>query len=319
MTGSELLLAASVDAVAGDPRWLPHPVRAMGTVIAWCDENVRTLCRHSYALRTCGLLLALSLPLCVFGLSRGAVTWAEGMAWWFGSLLSIVLGWTTLAGRDLWDHVQEVREQLERNDLSGARRAVGRIVGRDTERLSEEEVVRATIETTAESTSDGMIAPLFYLVVGGVPLALAYKAVSTLDSMIGHRDERYIDFGWASARLDDVANWIPARLSAILILLAAGVVTGKSGSIGTGWRVLSQDGGRHPSPNSGRPEAVMAGSLGIQLGGVNYYDGVPHGRPVIGAGGRRPVLKDLTIATRIMIVACFLGVILVAGTVWLVR
>ena len=318
MTGSELLLAAGVDAVAGDPRWFPHPVRAMGTVIAWCDENVRKLCRHSYALRTCGLLLALALPLCVFGLGRGVVTWAEGMAWWFGSLLSIALGWTTLAGRDLWDHVHEVRKRLEQNDLSGARSAVSRIVGRDTERLSEEEVVRATIETTAESTSDGMIAPLFYLVVGGAPLALAYKAVNTLDSMIGHKNEQHIDFGWASARLDDAANWIPARLSAVLILLASGLVIGGSAPIRTGWHVLWRDGGRHPSPNSGWPEAAMAGSLGIQLGGINYYDGVPNERPVIGTGRRRLVLKDLTIASRIMIVACLLSVILAVGTVWLV-
>ena len=318
MTGSELLLAAGVDAVAGDPRWFPHPVRAMGIVIAWCDEHARKLCRHSHALRACGLMLALGLPLCVFALSREAVTMAEGIAWWFGSLLSVALGWTTLAGRDLWDHVHEVKRRLEQNDLSGARQAVSRIVGRDSERLSEGEVIRATIETTAESTNDGIIAPLCYLVVGGAPLALAYKAVNTLDSMIGHRDERHIDFGWASARLDDVANWIPARLSAVLILLAAALVKGGSAPIRTGWHVLRRDGGRHPSPNSGWPEAAMAGSLGVQLGGINYYDGVPNERPAIGTGRRRLALQDLTIASRIMIVACLLGVILAVGTVWLV-
>ncbi|MDF0666980.1 MAG: adenosylcobinamide-phosphate synthase CbiB [Nitrospira sp.] len=318
MTGSELLLAAGVDAVAGDPQWFPHPVRAMGTVITWCDKNARKVCRYSYALRAYGVLLALGLPLGVFALSREAVTMAEGIAWWFGSLLSIAMGWTTLAGRDLWDHVREVRRRLEQGDLTGARHALTRIVGRDTERLSEEEVVRATIETTAESTNDGIIAPLFYLVVGGAPLALAYKAVNTMDSMIGHKDERYIDFGWASARLDDVANWIPARLSAVLILLAAGLVMGGGAPIRTGWHILWRDGGKHPSPNSGRPEAAMAGSLGIQLGGINYYDGVPHERPVIGTGTRWLVLMDLTIASRIMIVACLLGVILAVGTAWLV-
>lgn len=318
MTGSELLLAAGVDAVAGDPRWFPHPVRAMGIVITWCDEQARKLCRRPHALRISGLMLALGLPLCVFALSRGAVNWAEGMAWWFGSFLSITLGWTTLAGRDLLDHVHAVMKRLEQDDLSGARQAVSRIVGRDTERLSEEEVVRATIETTAESTNDGIIAPLFYLVVGGAPLALAYKAVNTLDSMVGHRDERHIDFGWASARLDDAANWIPARLSAVLILVAAALVIGGTAPIRTGWHVLGRDGGRHPSPNSGRPEAAMAGSLGIQLGGINYYDGVPDERPLIGTGRRRLVLKDLTIASRVTIVACLLGVLIAAGTVWLV-
>ena len=316
MTGSELLLAASVDAVAGDPRWFPHPVRGMGAVIAWYDKSVRMICRNPYALRVGGVLLALGLPASVFFLSREIIALADHALWWLGSLVSIAFAWTTLAGRDLLNHVYAVSGQLEQGSLAGARRAVSRIVGRDTDRLSEEEIVRATIETTAESTNDGMIAPLFYLVLGGAPLALAYKAVNTLDSMIGHRNERYIDLGWASARLDDVANWIPARVSALLILLAAGLVLGGISPIRTGWHVLWRDGGRHPSPNSGQPEAAMAGSLGIQLGGINYYDGVPNERPVIGAGGR-PVLKDLTIASRIMIIASFLGVILAVGTVWL--
>lgn len=316
MTGSELLLAASVDAVAGDPRWFPHPVRGMGAVIAWYDKSARMICRNPYALRVGGVLLALGLPASVFFLSREIIALADHALWWLGSLVSIAFAWTTLAGRDLLNHVYAVSGQLEQGSLAGARHAVSRIVGRDTERLSEEEIVRATIETTAESTNDGMIAPLFYLVLGGAPLALAYKAVNTLDSMIGHRNERYIDLGWASARLDDVANWIPARVSALLILLAAGLILGGSAPIRAGWRVLWRDGGRHPSPNSGQPEAAMAGSLGIRLGGINYYDGVPNERPVIGTGGW-PVLKDLTIASRIMIAASFLGVILAAGTVWL--
>ena len=318
MTGGELLLAAGVDAVAGDPRWLPHPVRGMGAVIAWCDQNVRKISCHPYALRAGGILLALGLPLSVFIFSREVLTTAENTAWWFGSLVSIGLAWTTLAGRDLWDHVHAVSNKLEQDDLTGARQAVGKIVGRDTERLSRTEVIRATIETVAESTSDGIIAPLFYLAAGGPPLALAYKAVSTLDSMIGHRDERHVDFGWASARLDDVANWIPARLSAVLILFAAGLVMDSSDRIRMGWRVLLRDGGRHPSPNSGRPEAAMAGSLGIQLGGTNHYGGVPNERPVIGENGRQLVLEDIAVAARIMIVACLLGVTLAVGTLWLI-
>ncbi len=318
MTGSELLLAASIDAVAGDPRWLPHPVRGMGAVIAWSDRYVRKICRNPYALRTGGLLLALGLPTSVFFLTREIVALADHVFWWLGSLMSVGFAWTTLAGRDLWNHVYAVSGQLGQGNLTGARHAVSQIVGRDTDQLSEEEVVRASIETVAESTSDGMIAPLFYLMVGGAPLALAYKAVNTLDSMIGHKDERYVDFGWASARLDDVVNWIPARLSAVLILLAAGLVMGNGDRVGAGWRVLCRDGGKHPSPNSGQPEAAMAGSLGVQLGGVNYYEGVPDERPVIGVAGRQPLLKDLVIASRIMIVACLLGVILAVGTVWLV-
>ena len=317
MTASEFLLAASIDAIVGDPRWLPHPVRGMGHAIMWCDEHVRGMCRSPGALRAAGLTLAVGLSLFVYLLGGLAIDTAESMSGWFGSVVSIGLASTTLAGRDLWDHMQAVSRQLEQGHLPGARHAVGMIVGRDTERLSEVEVVRATIETAAESTADGVIAPLFYLAIGGAPLALAYKAVNTLDSMIGHRDERHIEFGWASARLDDLANWIPARLTAVLLLIATGLVTRNPDRTLTGWRVLCRDGGKHPSPNSGRPEAAMAGSLGVQLGGINYYDGVPQERPVIGIGGRQLVPQDIRPAARIMVVTCLLGVILTTGILWL--
>ncbi len=317
MTASELLLAASVDAIVGDPRWLPHPVRVMGRVITWCDERVRGICHSPGALRAAGLTLAVGLPLFVYLLGHWAIDTAGSISGWFGSVVSIGLASTALAGRDLWDHVQAVHGQLKRGHLPGARQAVGMIVGRDTEQLSEDEIVRATVETAAESTADGVIAPLFYLAIGGAPLALAYKAVNTLDSMIGHRDERHIDFGWASARLDDVANLIPARLAAVLLLIATGLVTRNPDRVLTGWRVLCRDGGKHPSPNSGCPEAAMAGSLGVQLGGINYYDGVPQERPVIGIGGRQLVPQDIRAAAKIMVVTCLLGVILTTGILWL--
>lgn len=318
MTGGELLVAASLDVAVGDPRWFPHPVRGMGTVIGWCDERIRTVSNHPHVLRAAGVALALGLPLFVFVLSRQVLAMADGIGWWFGSLVSIGLAWTTLAGRDLWDHVRAVSEQLDQGHLPEARRAVGMIVGRDTDQLSQEELARATIETVAESTSDGIIAPLFYLALGGAPLALAYKAVNTLDSMIGHRDERYINFGWASARLDDVVNWIPARLSAVFIIMTAALMMGEPTRVRTGWHVLRRDGSRHPSPNSGRPEAAMAGSLGIQLGGVNFYDGVPNDRPLLGKGGRQPIPSDITTASRVMVGVSLLGVVLAVGAMWLI-
>lgn len=318
MMGGELLAAATLDAVAGDPRWFPHPVRGMGIIIGWCDEHIRKVSSHPYALRAAGIALALGLPLFVFVLSREAIAIADRLTWWLGSLLSIGLAWTTLAARDLWDHVQAVSEHLDRGDLSEARGAVGMIVGRDADQLSQEELARATIETVAESTSDGIIAPLFCLALGGAPLALAYKAVNTLDSMIGHKDERYVDFGWASARLDDLANWIPARLSALLIIMTAAVVMGEPTRVRTGWHALWRDGSRHPSPNSGRPEAAMAGSLGIQLGGINFYQGVPDDRPLLGRGGRQPIPSDIRAASRIMIGVCALGVTLAVGIMCLV-
>lgn len=316
MTGGELLVAASLDAVVGDPRWFPHPIRGIGMAIEWCDQNIRKLSWHPRVLRTAGIVLALGLPLAVFLLSYHAIAIADRVAWWLGSLLSIGLAWTTLAARDLWDHVWAVREPLEQGDLLGARRAVGMIVGRDTDQLSHDEIARATIETVAESTSDGIIAPLCYLALGGAPLALAYKAVNTLDSMIGHKDERHIDFGWASARLDDLANWIPARLAAVLIILATGLIMRSHAPMSGGWRVLWCDGGRHPSPNSGRSEAAMAGVLGVQLGGTNHYRGAPNDRPIIGAGGRRPTSEDIGTAVRIMVGVCGLAVVLAVGFTW---
>ena len=317
MTGSELALAAGLDWIMGDPRWLPHPVRAMGQVITWCDDHVREICRSPITLRLAGVILALGLPAVVYLLVRWIVVEAGAVAEWLGLVVMISLASTTLAGRDLWDHVQAVKKPLQRGDIVGARQAVAMIVGRDTQELSESEVVRATVETVAESTADGVIAPLFYLVIGGPPLALAYKAVNTLDSMVGHRDERHIDFGWASARLDDVANWIPARLAAVLLLLATGLVTLKLDRIIRGWHVLRRDGGQHPSPNSGRPEAAIAGALGVQLGGTNYYDGMANERPILGDGRRELVAGDITVVAQLMGVASLLGVMIGAGVLWL--
>ncbi len=318
MTGGELLIASVIDGVCGDPRGLPHPVRMMGRCIAWLEHQVRTICRSHTSLRVAGICLAGGLPVMTYCLGAVIIQEAEHFAGWLGSALSIGLASTTLAARDLWDHVRAVDDPLQAGDLPAARRAVAMIVGRDTAELSESEVARATVETVAESAADGVIAPLFYLAIGGAPLALAYKAINTLDSMIGHRDEHYADLGWASARLDDLANWIPARLSAVLLLLGAGLVTRQLERIRNGWRVFERDGSLHPSPNSGRPEAVMAGILWIRLGGTNFYDGIAQDRPVLGAEGRSAEPRDMTLAATIMVAASVLGVILAVGIKWLV-
>jgi adenosylcobinamide-phosphate synthase len=206
-----------------------------------------------------------------------------------------------------------VGRALETGSLDDARLAVARIVGRDTAQLSEAEVVRATVETVAESTSDGIVAPLFFLVLGGAPLALAYKAISTLDSMVGHLDEQYRYFGWASARLDDVANWIPARLTALVIVVSASVVFRNGERRKRAWHVLWRDGKKHPSPNGGRPEAAMAGALGVQLGGTNFYEGVPSARPVLGESVRSLSPPCIDEALRVMWVVFALTALLAAG------
>lgn len=316
MTGGDLLLAATLDVALGDPRWFPHPVRGMGRLISWCDERVRPICRSPGSLRVAGACLATSLPVLVYALGDFVIDRAGTVSVLLGNVVSVGLAYTTLAGRDLFDHVCAVRRTLTGGNLVGARQAVSLIVGRDTETLSEPEIVRATVESIAESTADGVIAPLVYLAIGGAPLALAYKAINTLDSMIGHRDSRYIDFGWASARLDDLANWIPARLSAGLIVAAAGLATGKWSRTKMSWQILCRDGGKHSSPNSGRPEAAMAGALGTQLGGVNFYDGLPHEGAKIGDGTKPLMPDDIDRAIRIKVITCGLGLFLAVVTLW---
>jgi len=318
VTGSELFIASALDAMCGDPRWLPHPVRMMGRCITWLDHRIRMICRSGTSLRVAGICLAGGLPITIYGVGAVLVEEAGQVAWWMGSALSIALASTTLATRDLWDHVRAVDDPLQAGDLLAARQAVAMIVGRDTAELSESEVARATVETVAESAADGVIAPLLYLAIGGAPLALAYKAINTLDSLIGHRDERYADLGWASARLDDLVNWIPARLSAMLLILGAGLVTQQLERIRNGWRVFRRDGTKHPSPNSGKPEAAMAGILGVRLGGTNFYDGMAQDRPFLGAEGRSAEPRDIRLAVTIMVAASVLGVFLAVGSRWLV-
>lgn len=312
MTAVELMLASALDAACGDPRWLPHPVRLMGRVVAWFDGWVRSQYRNPANLRRAGLLLAVGLPCSSYAAGWLAIEVGAAFGEWIGKGVAVVLAYTTLAARDLVDHVRAVEQALVSGDLARAREAVSLIVGRDTRSLNEAEIIRATVETVAESTSDGIIAPLFYLTLGGAPLALAYKAVNTLDSMIGHRDERYEHFGWASARLDDLANWLPARMTACSIAASAGLVTRRLEVMSASWRILRRDGHRHPSPNSGRPEAAMAGALGVQLGGVNYYRGRPCERPRLGDPKRALVVQDIRLALRVMITTSVLGLLLAA-------
>lgn len=313
MTGGELLIASMLDAICGDPRWLPHPIRMMGQCIAWLDHQVRMICRCGTSLRFAGICLAGGLPILAYCIGAVMIEEAERVAAWLGSVLSIGLASMMLAARDLWDHVRAVNGPLAVGDLPAARRAVAMIVGRDAAELSESEVARATVETIAESAADGVIAPLFYLTIGGAPLALAYKAVNTLDSMIGHQDERYADFGWASARLDDLVNWIPARLAAVLLIVGAGLITRQPEQIRNGWQVFRRDRSKHPSPNSGSPEAAMAGILGVKLGGTNFYGGVAQDRPVLGQEGRDAKPIDIMSAARLMVAASVLGVFIAVG------
>jgi len=315
MTGGELAVACLLDAAVGDPRWFPHPVRWMGAIVDWCDRRVYQLLLTPAKQRLAGVLLAVVLPVGAYAAGAMLVWFGSSVDPMWGSAATVLLAWTTLAARDLIDHVVSVQRALQSVPLEEARAAVAKIVGRDTEEMDESDIVRATVETIAESTADGIVAPLFYLVLGGAPLALAYKAVSTLDSMIGHLDDRYRWFGWASARLDDAANFIPARITGLLLVLSAGIVSRSWPATRQAWRILLRDGSHHPSPNSGRPEAAMAGALGVQLGGINRYDGLPIERPCLG-DPRQPLTRaHIGMALTLMLWTSLTGVLLGVG--WL--
>jgi adenosylcobinamide-phosphate synthase len=287
----------------------------MGSIVNWCDQRVHQLLLSPAKLRMAGVLLAVALP-------AGAYA-AGALLIWFGGLIdplcesavTVLVAWTTLAARDLIDHVVSVQRALQSVSLMEARAAVAKIVGRDTEEMAESDIVRATVETIAESMADGIMAPLFYLVLGGAPLALAYKAVSTLDSMIGHMDDRYRWFGWAAARLDDVANFLPARITALLLVLSAGIVSRSWPAMQRAWKILLRDGRQHPSPNSGRPEAAMAGALGVQLGGINRYEGLPVEHPCLGDPDQPLSRTHIGMALTLMLWTSLTGVLLGMG--WL--
>lgn len=311
--GFKFLAVCLLDVVLGDPRWFPHPVRLLGAVIQWCDQLMNYLCQRPMGKRMAGMVLALGLPYGSYVMVREVIGFMDSLNEALGMITWIVLGYTTLAARDLWDHARQVYEALTEQELSESRIAVSQLVGRDTAHLSESDIVRATIESVSENTSDGIVAPLFYLALGGPSLAMAYKAVNTLDSMIGYRNARYRDLGWASARLDDVMNWIPARLTALGISVAAAL------RLGTGkasWRMCWRDARKHISPNSGWPEAAMAGALDVQLGGANEYGGLVEERATLGDLGRPlafslilSALQLMGLASILLMVVFFVGVV----------
>jgi adenosylcobinamide-phosphate synthase len=319
MTGVELAMACLLDAAVGDPRWFPHPVRGMGAIVNWYDRRIHRLLLSFGNQRIAGVLLAVALPSGTYAAGALFIWLGNSIDPLWGTATTVLLAWTTLAARDLIDHVLAVQRALKSVSLAEARTAVAKIVGRDTEEMDESDIVRATVETIAESTADGIVAPLFYLIIGGAPLALAYKAVSTLDSMIGHLDDRYRWFGWAAARLDDVANFIPARITALLLVFSAGMVSRSWPVMQRTWQMVLRDGGQHPSPNSGRPEAAMAGALGVQLGGINRYGGLPIERPYLGDPDQ-PLTRDhIGMALTLMIRTSLTGVLLGLGWLLMVK
>lgn len=297
-----IISAYFLDLFLGDPRWFPHPVRLVGKLILVLEKALRAISSSPVGLKVSGIFLAFLICAATLFVTTFLISGSDRISPAMGFAVSAVLAYFTLATRDLQVETRKVLQALESGELPRAREELSFLVGRDTAGLEEPEILRALVETIGENISDGVIAPFFYLGLGGAPLAMAYKAVNTLDSMVGYKNERYLHFGWASAKLDDAANFIPARLSGFIVVLS-------SLALGKPWReslrILLRDHAKHDSPNSAWPESAIAGALGVRLGGLNYYFGLPNHKPFIGEPQKVLERSDVREAWKILYLSSF--------------
>lgn len=292
-----IFIAYLVDRIVGDPRILLHPVVIIGKGISLLESLIRKIVKQEKFLKFAGLLF----PLIIVGGTYVIVEFILYVVSFIHPLaataLEIWLISTTIATKGLGDAGMEVYRFLKNKDIDNARKSLAMIVGRDTEQLDESEISRGTVETVAENIVDAIISPLFFALIGGAPLAMAYRATNTLDSMVGYKNEKYQNLGWASARLDDVLNYIPARFTAILLLGACWL---EKLAVRNAWRMIKRDARLHPSPNSGITEAGVAGALGVQLGGTNFYQGIASNRAKMGEPTRLLEANDIIKTVKIM-------------------
>jgi adenosylcobinamide-phosphate synthase len=290
----QILIAVSLDFLIGDPRSFPHPVKLMGRLALSLELPVRRMIGSP---RVAGILTALTVVCVVAVCSAALVFLFRSFHPLAGDVVSILLIYASLAARDMVRHSIEVYNAIKSGSIRDARKRVAWICGRDVDRLEEKDVVRATVESVAENMVDGVISPLFYAMLGGPVVAMAYKAISTLDSTFGYKNDRYLEFGWASAKIDDVANFIPARIAGILVPVAAFVLRMRPVD---SWRAFIRDRHKHPSPNSAQAEAAVAGALGIQLGGLSYYSGKPSQKQNLGDPVIDPDSEHILMANRLL-------------------
>ena len=280
LTGCSILIGFILDLFFGDPYWLPHPVRLMGKAIVLLENGLRRLFpKNANGERMAGAILAVVLPVCSFAATLLLLWLCSLVGSWLVLLVQSLLCYQVLATKSLKFESMKVYDALKSGDLCAARYAVSMIVGRDTQSLDSRGIAKAAVETVAENTSDGVVAPLFYLMIGGAPLGLAYKAINTMYSMVGYKNEKYLHFGRIPAKLDDVANFLPARLSALFMILSAFLLKLDGENA---WRIFKRDRFCHASPNSAQTEAVCAGALGLQLAGDASYFGKLVHKPTIG-------------------------------------
>jgi len=307
-------VAFVLDRLLGDPQHWPHPVRWMGSLIMLIQHAIRQRCRSDNALRIGGGVMWLVVVGVSWGVAWSVLALTQLIHPWLGWCVEVWMIYTTLAARCLADMAREVEQALRQGSLMASRETLAQIVGRDTSQLQPPQITRAVVETVAENTVDGVIAPLFFLLLGGAPLAIAYKAINTLDSMVGYKHEKYRAIGMVSARLDDVANFIPARLS-WLLLSAAALLSGQHAA--GAFRIGFRDRRNHSSPNCAWPEGTVAGALGVRLGGPNDYFGERIDKPWIGDERRAIALEDIPRTIRMMWLASLLALGLFALTRYL--
>ncbi|MCD5410282.1 MAG: adenosylcobinamide-phosphate synthase CbiB [Clostridiales bacterium] len=300
------LIVLVLDLVFGDPNWLMHPVQVIGMLV-----NRLELFFRKNATKISLKIKGLILVLIVSGLSYLIpylilnIPYINAFAWYY-------FAWTGISVHSLYKHSNRVLKGLS-NNLESGQRALSMIVSRETNSLSETEVIKATVETVAENTSDGIIAPLFYLFIGGVPLMMMYKAVNTMDAMIGYKSDKYIDFGYFAAKLDDLMNLIPARITAALLVVSAFVL--KLDDM-RAIDAIIKDAKKHASPNAGYPESAVAGALNIQLGGPSYYHGKLYDKASLGEPMREIEIVDIKKAQKMMIIAALFAVAFMSFFVW---
>lgn len=314
----DVLLAVLIDWIIGDPLWFPHPVIYIGKLIAYLEKKARKLCRTDAGIKAFGGLIVVIVVLISFSIPFFIlyVTRTIGISWLY-HILNVMIIWTTLAAKCLSSEAKKVYYALKNNDLEDARVKLSYIVGRDTKSLNDKEIIRADVETVAENAADGVIAPLLYAIIGGAPLAMMYKGINTMDSMLGYMNEKYRHIGFFPAKVDDIFNFIPARLTGLLICIVAFIVKGNPVE---SFKIMIRDRKNHKSPNCAYPEGAAAGAMRVQLGGTNIYFGEVVYKPTIGDRKLElsfehinDCIKLMYGAEALMIVMYILGILMILG------
>lgn len=310
-----LIVAILIDFLIADPVWLPHPVVGMGYLITNLEKLLRKFTKTAFSEKIAGGLLTLI----VVSSSYCAVSFLLKFSATFNFILFVIIRiyflQSVIAVRGLIKAGQRVGQALKKDNLNLARHEVNKIVGRDCSQSDQADILRAAIESLAENTSDGIIAPLFFYIIGGIPLALAYKAINTLDSMIAYKNKRYLNFGRLAAYLDDLANYLPARLTGGLFIIAAFLL---NYNYQAALKIIGRDAAKHPSPNAGYPEAAAAGALGLQFGGLNYYGGQANFRSYLGDKTKEFTCADLNKMIKLIYMTTLIFIILSFGYFYLI-